>query len=224
MIQELNSILQVNLTTTEILQNFFVALLCGLILSFFYKKSYTGPGYIYSFVNSLVLLTIITSMVIMIIGNNLARAFGLVGAMSIIRFRTAVKDTNDIVYIFFSLAVGMSAGVGLYNLAIIGTLFIGSASLIFTKIFISSKGEKEFLLQYSFMNEENDEKFFEPLFNKYLKKVKLINVKSLGDKNIVEYSYYISFKSHKQTSDFIRELKAIDGVQQVNVFFDEEYF
>lgn len=224
MLQELNSILQVNLTTSEILQNFFVALLCGLVLSFFYKKSYAGPGYLFSFVNSLVLLTIITAMVIMIIGNNLARAFGLVGAMSIIRFRTAVKDTNDIVYIFFSLAVGMAAGVGLYNLAIVGTIFIGSASLIFSKIFISSKGAKEFLLQFSFMNQENHEQFFEPLFNKYLKKIKLINVKSLGDKNLVEYSYYISFKNHEQTSDFIRELKAIEGVQQINVFFDEEYF
>jgi len=224
MIQELNSFLQVNLTTTEILQNFLVSFICALFLAFFYKKSYAGPGYLISFVNSLILLTIITAMVIMIIGNNLARAFGLVGAMSIIRFRTAVKDTNDIVYIFFALAVGLAAGVGLYHLAIIGTIFIGLISFLLTKIFISNRAEKEFLLQFSFMNEKNDEKYFETIFNKFLKKIKLINVKSLGDKNIVEYSYYISFKSHEQTSDFIRELKAIDGVQQVNVFFDEEYF
>ncbi|GAB4136755.1 MAG: DUF4956 domain-containing protein [Ignavibacteriales bacterium] len=224
MIQDLSNILQVNLSPYEIIQNFIVALVCGLILSFFYKKSYAGPGYLKSFVNSLIILTLITALVIMIIGNNLARAFGLVGAMSIIRFRTAVKDTNDIVYIFFSLAVGMAAGVGLHGLAFIGTMFIGLTSLALTKIFISSKGNRDFLLQFNFRSTGNDESVLESVFNKYLKKVKLINIKSIGENNISEYSYYVNFKSHSNTSEFINELRRIDGMMQVNVFFDEEYF
>lgn len=224
MIQDLSNILQVNLSPYEILQNFIVALVCGVILSIFYKKSYAGPGYLRSFVNSLIILTLITALVIMIIGNNLARAFGLVGAMSIIRFRTAVKDTNDIVYIFFSLAIGMAAGVGLHGLAFIGTIFIGLTSLALTKIFILSKGERDFLLQFNLKNTGNDESILEPVFNKYLKKVKLINIKSLGESNISEYSYYVNFKSHTNTSEFIKEMRQIDGMIQVNVFFDEEYF
>ena len=106
--------------------NMIIALLCGLIISLFYKASYRGPHYSTSFVQALVVLSMVTSLVIMVIGNNLARAFGLVGAMSIIRFRTAVKDTQDIVFIFFSLAAGMAAGVGLKLPAFVGTIFIGS--------------------------------------------------------------------------------------------------
>jgi uncharacterized membrane protein YhiD involved in acid resistance len=224
MIQDLSTILQVNLSLYEILQNFLVALLCGLILSYFYKKSYVGPGYLKSFVNSLIILTLITAMVIMIIGNNLARAFGLVGAMSIIRFRTAVKDTNDIIFIFFSLSVGMAAGVGLHSLALTGTLFIGIISLLLSRVFVTSKTDKDYLLQFTYESNGKDESILEPVFSKYLKKIKLINIKSIGDKNLVEYSYYVSFISHSKTSEFINELKSLAGIKQVNVFFDEEYF
>jgi len=102
-----------------------IALLCGFLISLLYRWTYRGPAYSTTFVSSLASLSMITALVIMVIGNNLARAFGLVGALSIIRFRTAVKDTQDIVFIFFALAVGMAAGVGLHLSAIAGTLFIG---------------------------------------------------------------------------------------------------
>jgi len=105
----------------DIAGNMLVAFVCGLIISVVYRMVYKGPSYSVTFVNSLVLLAMITSVVILVIGNNLARAFGLVGAMSIIRFRTAVRDTQDIIFIFFSLTVGMAAGVGLKIVAIIAT-------------------------------------------------------------------------------------------------------
>lgn len=107
MFDDFSAILQYSLSTSEIIENILVALICAIFISIFYKKTYNGPGYLVSFANALILLSLITSIVIMIIGNNLARAFGLVGAMSIIRFRTAVKETHDIVYIFFALTIGM---------------------------------------------------------------------------------------------------------------------
>ncbi|MCD4664693.1 MAG: DUF4956 domain-containing protein, partial [Bacteroidales bacterium] len=125
MFNELQNINLFPTTGSTIIINILIALLCGLFIAWLYRKTYKGPGYSIGFLNSIVLLAMITSVVIMVIGNNLARAFGLVGTMSIIRFRTAIKDTQDIVYIFFGLAVGMAAGVGYYKIAIIGTLFIG---------------------------------------------------------------------------------------------------
>lgn len=87
-------------SSSDVIANLFVALICGLVLSIIYRTTYRGPSYSVTFVNSLVLLTLISSIVIMVIGNNIARAFGLVGAMSIIRFRTAIRDTMDLVFIF----------------------------------------------------------------------------------------------------------------------------
>jgi uncharacterized membrane protein YhiD involved in acid resistance len=98
----------------------------------------------------IIVLALITSVVIMVIGNNLARAFGLVGAMSIIRFRTAIKETQDIIFIFFALAIGMASGVGLHALALASTIFIGLILFVLTKTSAASPSKKDFLLQFSF--------------------------------------------------------------------------
>jgi hypothetical protein len=117
-------------TVFTVIGNLIVSFICGIVISLVYRFVYKGPSYSVTFVNSLVFLSMITSVVILVIGNNLATAFGLVGAMSIIRFRTAVRDVQDIVFIFFSLVVGMAAGVGLYSVAIAGTLFISLAIIL----------------------------------------------------------------------------------------------
>ena len=117
-------------TIFDVVTNLILALVCGLIIALVYRFIYKGPSYSVSYVNSLVMLTLITSIVILVIGNNLARAFGLVGAMSIIRFRTAVRDVQDIVFIFFALTIGMAAGVGLHAIALSGTLIISIIAII----------------------------------------------------------------------------------------------
>lgn len=225
MFQDLTNILQYSYSLEEILQNLFVALVCGVIISLFYRASYQGPGYLNSFLSSLVILSMITSIVIMLIGNNLARAFGLVGAMSIIRFRTAVKETHDIIFIFFSLAIGMTAGVGLYKLAFVGTITVGTISLILAKTGILAASGKEFLLQFAIDSSVLQKgEIHEDVLNKYCKSAKLINVKSANGGEISEYSYYVSFKKRTSNNLFIGELRKVEGIKQVNLFFDEEAF
>jgi hypothetical protein len=119
-----DTIFVVSLDLGQVIANLFVALICGLIISVSYRGTADRLNYSPAFVRANVVLTMITSLVIMVIGDNLARAFGLVGAMSIIRFRTAVKDVQDIVYIFFALAAGMAVGVGLKSIVLFGTLII----------------------------------------------------------------------------------------------------
>src|SRR3989304_2285590 len=109
---------------------------------------------IISFVHSIVFLSAITALVIMVIGNNLARAFGLVGALSIIRFRTAIKDTIDIVYIFLGLAIGMAAGVGYHKAAIAGTIIIGLILIIFTKSNFRDFRSNQYILQFNYSRSE----------------------------------------------------------------------
>src|SRR5690554_6897594 len=123
--EELQDIFFYSLTFRDIFRHLMVALVCGILISLLYRWTYRGLSYSSTFVNTIILLTMIMSVVIMVIGNNLATAFGLVGAMSIIRFRTAIKDTQDIMFIFFALAIGLACGVGLFSVAIVGTLVIG---------------------------------------------------------------------------------------------------
>lgn len=224
MFDELQNINLFPTTGSTIILNILIALLCGLFIAWLYRKTYKGPGYSISFLNAIVLLAMITSVVIMVIGNNLARAFGLVGTMSIIRFRTAVKDTQDIVYIFFGLSVGMAAGVGYYKIAIIGTLFIGSILYLFSKSNLSAPQRKEYLLQFYFSENGDDTPSYFPILKKYCQHYKVINVKSIGEQDMMELSYYVKFKDEKRNNAFMRELKNARNVNNINLYFDEEQF
>jgi uncharacterized membrane protein YhiD involved in acid resistance len=208
--------------TADVLANLLVAFVCGLIMSIIYRLTYKGPSYSVTFVNSLVLLSIISAIVIMVIGNNIARAFGLVGAMSIIRFRTAIRDTMDLVFIFLSLALGMACGVGLNILAILGTLLAGFVVIALTFTNFGAPRKRHFLLQIiHHSSEQND--VTRPL-SRYCSSLKLVSIKNIGLEDLTESNYHITLKSTKKTEEMVRNLRESPGVQQVNVFFDEDDF
>ena len=123
---------------TDILINMALAFGLGLIISYIYKVTHKGLSYSQSFMLTIVFVTFIVAVVMMVIGNNLARAFALVGALSIIRFRTVIKDTKDTAYIFLGLAAGMAAGTSSYFLAIAGVGFFSLISLVSISIFFFS--------------------------------------------------------------------------------------
>ena len=165
----------------------------------------------------------ITSLVIMAIGNNLARAFGLVGAMSIIRFRTAVKDTQDIVFIFFSLAIGMAAGVGQFMTAVTGTLAVGLVLLGLSQIQTHVQKKREYLLQFLFIPRDGEEAPYLPVFMKYCRRHHLVNTRSSGSNGQLELSFYIHLKDQRDSDRFVSELGEIADIRNINLFFDEEY-
>ena len=222
MLREFSTLNLFPVSVFQIMINVIVALSCGLFIAYIYKKSYRGAGYSAAFANSMIILTMITSIVIMVIGNNLARAFGLVGAMSIIRFRTAVKDTQDIVFIFFGLAIGMASGVGYHKMAIFGSLFIGLMIYLLTKSNFTSTKPYDYLLHFAFHPNGDDSPPYMPILNKYCRKHNIINAKTKEDQDIMELAYYVRFKNKEKNPEFIRELNNAHGVKNISLFFDED--
>ncbi len=221
MLQSLQGVDLFTPTLLQIIVNLAVSLVCSFIISLVYRYTYRGPGYSNSFIVSLITLALITSLVIMVIGNNLARAFGLVGALSIIRFRTAVKDTFDIVYLFFGLAIGMAAGVGYFKLALAGTAIICLVLIVASKTKISLFRSEQFLLQLQYADE--DITSVRELMHDYCQTFDLINIKSSAGSSTKEFSYYISLKRKKDYLDFVRDIKKIEAVHYINLFRDEEH-
>jgi len=224
MLNDLQYISMFSHSTPEIVMNLAVALLCGLLIGGLYRATYRGSGYVPGFTRSLIMLSMITAVVIMIIGNNLARAFGLVGAMSIIRFRTAVKDTMDIIFIFFSLATGMAAGVGYYRIAIVATLFIGAVFLVISKTHAALPKKREYLLQFYSQTGGKTTPAYQNILDEYCRNYSMINVKSIEEHDLVELSYHIRLKDPLTNSEFVHKLSSIRGVRHVNLFFDQENF
>jgi uncharacterized membrane protein YhiD involved in acid resistance len=209
-------------TASEVIINISVALICSLCIGRLYKFTHKGPGLTVNFIHSIVMLSMITALVIMVVGNSLARAFGLVGTLSIIRFRTAVKDTQDIVYIFFGLSIGMAAGAGFHRVAFIGTIFIGVILYLLARSRAFDSKHKEYLLQFSCSTDGNETPAYTAILKEFCRSHKVINVKSIDAQEAVELSYYVRFKDNRKSNDFIRELRGIQGVKDINLFFDEE--
>ena len=220
-LQDLQNVFQFTITASDLIQNLFISLIGGYIISLIYRWTYNGSGYSNRFIHSLIIITMITSIVILVIGNNLARAFGLVGAMSIIRFRTAVKDTHDIVFIFFALAIGLAAGVGLHQVVMIGVIFIGLVQIVLYKIVFGNQANQEFLLQFSCESNGNDNQYYEAIFQKYYKINKLINVRSIGRDDKLELSFYVSLKNDSKSNSLVKALKNIPEIDSVNLFYSE---
>lgn len=128
--ESVSSAFSQTIPTLDLLLSLLVAIIGSLIIIFVYKKTYVGVGYMKTFNLSIVLLTMVTSLVIRTINSNLSLSLGMVGALSIVRFRAAVKDPVDIVFMFWSIAVGIMSGAGLYLATILASLIIGLAYFI----------------------------------------------------------------------------------------------
>ena len=121
---------QNNLTVEQIFLNIAVSALLGFLIYISYYISHHGTIYSKKFNASLVILTMLTGVVMTVIGNNIALSLGMVGALSIVRFRTAIKDSRDTVYIFWTIIVGICCGVGDYSVALIGSVAVFVVMLI----------------------------------------------------------------------------------------------
>ena len=200
---------------TEITINLILSFVFGLIISLVYKYTHKGLSYSQSFMVTNVFVSVIVCMVIMIIGNNLARAFALVGALSIIRFRTVVKDTKDTAYIFWSLASGMATGTGSYFLAIAGNAILSLIAYIFFKTNYGSVIKSEFILQFRIKSGDNKvSENYNKVLSKFTKTQTLLSSESSED-DTIKVSLDITMKDDLDQNNLIKEISSIKGLSEV---------
>jgi uncharacterized membrane protein YhiD involved in acid resistance len=197
-----------------ILINISLAFVLGLMISYIYKETHKGLSYSQSFMLTIVFVTLIVSMVIMVIGNNLARAFALVGALSIIRFRTVIKDTKDTAYIFLGLAGGMAAGTSSYFLALIGTTFI---LLVATVLHLTNYGslyKSEFILIFRITKDINSS-LYTKIFDDFSKSAQLLNIEPSADHQSSKLTFDIVMQKNKEPLEFSNLIAEIEGITEV---------
>lgn len=156
-----------------------VALLIGLFIFIVYKKTLTGVMYSSGFALTLIGLSLVTTLVIMAVTSNVVLSLGMVGALSIVRFRTAIKEPVEIVFLFWSLAVGIVVGAGMIPLAIIGSVIIGIILLLFANRKISNN---PYILVLNCKNEKAEESvlnILEKSVKHYIIKSKTINISGI---------------------------------------------
>ena len=195
------------ISTPELLLSLLVALISILIVAFTYKKNYTGVAFSKSFILSLILLSMVTTLVIRTITSNLALSLGMVGALSIVRFRTAVKDPIDTIFMFWSITIGIMSGAGLYLVTILATIVLGILySLSFILVF---KPNDKYILVMK-VNKDYASKLSEDMKRKKKCVLKTESIK--GD--VVEFTYEVN---SKEIADEVLSLKDINDIKCINL-------
>ncbi len=211
-------------TSGEIIVNIVVAFLLGLFVAWVYRATHRQLTVSFSFINTLVLLSMLMSLVMMVIGNNIARAFGLAGAMSIIRFRTVVKDTRDTAFVFYSLGTGMAAGTGNLRIALVGSLLIGLCIGILHWTRHGAVMRNEFMIAFSMLPTDHPEesKIYIPVFERYCRNYQLVHVKSERMGETIKLTFHVSLKNPEESEVLVSELSALEGLYRVALNFGED--
>ncbi len=193
-----------------------LAFLIGIFIFYVYKKTFSGVMYSSSFGVTLVALTMITTLVILAVTSNVVLSLGMVGALSIVRFRTAIKEPLDIAFLFWAIAVGIVLAAGMIPLAVIGSIVIGIVLLVF----VNKKSHfNPYLIVINCDSHASEEEA-----KKYLKdKVNKCTVKSkTAQSGSVELTLEIRLKD--DNTDFINELSAMNGINSaVLVSYNGDY-
>jgi uncharacterized membrane protein YhiD involved in acid resistance len=200
----------------EILTNVLLATIFGLIISSVYKYTHKGLSYSQSFTLTIVFVTVIVAIVMMVIGSSLSRAFALVGALSIIRFRTVVKDTKDTSFVFAALAVGMAAGTSNYFLGIFATIFISILTVFLYKINFGAIYKSEFIMRFVFNQNFNSNHYLE-IISKYSKRSNMLHIEPSGDGDYLSLTYDLNLRDGATAEDIASKMGNCDGVTEVTL-------
>ncbi len=169
-----------------------------------------------SFTDTLIILCMLISVVMVIIGDSIARAFSLVGALSIIRFRTAIQDPRDIGFVFYALAVGMAVGAGNPSVAILATFLIGVIILAIYHWHQHFGNNNEFSLEFCLPPDQDAETLYRSVFNKHLVYERLLEQR-VKRSQLVELTFRVKLANPQAWLAFFSELSSIENITEVKI-------
>jgi|SRR3989344_7099011 len=214
-----------NLTLTEtsaalVVFSIILSFLLQLVIVFIYKKTHKGLSYSPSFVFTLVLIGVIGTTVMMVVQNNLVGAFALLGAFSIIRFRTILKETRDIAFVFFALVIGISVGTANYVIAILATALISVIILVLEKYNIGGmKNRLGFILTFNAGDTINME-IVKDTLTKHSYAFKLLQTRTYGV-GVNSYVFSLQLENDLKSAEVVNTIKKLAAVSDVELVTGE---
>jgi len=209
-------------SVSDILLHLAVAFVLGQLVAWVYIWTHHGLSYSRSQVQSFVLLSMIVTTVLMAIGNNVVGAFGLFGALALIRFRTPIKDTRDTAFLFLAVAVGIAVGSRNLTLAVIG---IPAALIVALYLSFSRFGERlsaDGTLRFSMPAVAEQEGLLRRVLQHYCRSFALMHLRDVGVDATQEFAYQLEMHDPEQSSGLVQDISAIPGVAGVSLLMQNE--
>lgn len=197
--------------------NLLVAMALGMVIASAYKYVHKGISYSQSYVFSIVLVTMTVALAMMVIGNDITRAFALLGTFTIIRYRTAVKDPKDTAFIFVALVVGLAVGASNYGIALAGTLVMVVAALVLDRIDFGAATKTDHILYMTTSRDFASDGALESVMRQTFKKATLLNVALDSDGERSTYTYNVDKKQDEDLPRALDGLRQMSGVESVEL-------
>lgn len=205
------------LTNFEILFSLCMSFVLGMVIAAVYRFTHQGFTYARSFIHTIVLAPIVITIMVIGIGNNMARGLGIMGALAFIRFRTPIRDPRDIIFLFASLAVGISCGAQVFAVAIIGSLFFGFAAFFLKWSPFASRRDFEGLLRFLLPPKSPSMKQFDEICTRYTSSVELVAMREAIQGEVLEYSYTVRLLDPSYKTDLVDAVNKMPGVSEVSL-------
>ena len=210
-------------TPESVLLSLLLAFVLGQVMAWVYYFTHSGLSYSKSFVQSLVMITVVVAMVMSVIQNSFVTAVGLMGALSIIRFRNMIKDTRDIAFIFCALVVGMATGSQRHAIAVVGT---GILTLIALYLYLSDFGRHQphnGFLRFSLPGHIGPGHPIPVVLKRFCGNFTLISAQDSGfGSPTVEYAYQLMIKNSKKNEQMLSELEKVEGIENISLIMQEQ--
>ena len=211
-----------SLSSLRVIYSAALAFILSVSIGLTYVKTFRGLSYSRNFVQALMLSSIVTAMVIHAIGDSVATGIGTLGALSIIRFRTNLKDPRDIIFMFAALASGIACGIGAYFMAFVGILLFDIAAFVLYLSQISKVSYFDGILRFNINPEELDIQKMTGIFKKHCKVFALITLKEIAVGERLEYAYHIKMKPKSTSEELVNDLKKeIPAINNVSLLLQE---
>lgn len=185
-----------------------------------YVWTFRGMSYSQGLVHAIVAGSIIACMLMLAIGNSIAAGLGIAGGLAVVRFRTALRDPRDMVFVFAALAAGIASGLGAHLAAVFGTALFCLAIFILTLTEFGSQRRFDGLLRFQ-LPIDADEGVVMALLRRYTQFVALVTLREVAQGQAMEHAYQVRLGDHKQRAELVRELERLPGIQDVSLLLQE---
>ncbi len=193
-----------------------LAFILSSLLAIVYQKTLGGQPYSRNYIQSVVLISLISAIIIQAIGDSLARGLGIMAAMAIIRFRTNLKNSRDLLFLFASLAAGISCGSYSFNIAIVGTIGFSIAVIILYFTPLGPDNDIKGTLSFTLSTKSNEKKYFDKFMAHYCKDY-LLSELTDEEGDCFAYLYNITLKENKTYEEFLTELKRLPSIKKISL-------
>jgi uncharacterized membrane protein YhiD involved in acid resistance len=201
------------LTATMVAGSLVLSFLLSTVFAAVYQSTFRGFTYSRSYIHTMVMGSMVTCMLIMAVGTNLARGMGILGTLSIIRFRTPVRDPRDAMFLFACLGVGIACGAGMPLVAAIGTFLISAVALLLHWAPFASRREYEGLLRFIIpAHDEKVQQDVQEILKRYCASFYLLGMRDAVQGDAVEYSYQVRLLDPAYQQDLVLALKNAGNV------------